>query len=81
MITREISLARIGNSRGIRIPAQLIRKHGFDSGLLIQDRGDSVILHKGHRSPSGIAGGNVWSKSEGKLAGQCGFMRDAASLC
>ncbi|MEI8309838.1 MAG: AbrB/MazE/SpoVT family DNA-binding domain-containing protein [Verrucomicrobiota bacterium] len=44
MKTHEISLARIGNSRGIRLPAQLIRKHGFDSGLLIQDRGDSVIL-------------------------------------
>lgn len=44
MKTHEISLARIGNSRGIRLPAHLIRKHGFDSGLLIQDRGDAVIL-------------------------------------
>jgi len=44
MKTHEISLARIGNSRGIRLPAQLIRKHGFDSGLLIEDRGDAVIL-------------------------------------
>jgi antitoxin component of MazEF toxin-antitoxin module len=40
----EISLTRIGNSRGIRLPAKLIRKHGFDSGLLIQDCGDAVIL-------------------------------------
>jgi antitoxin MazE len=44
MKTREISLVRIGNSRGIRLPAQLIRKHGFDSGLFVQDCGDSVIL-------------------------------------
>ena len=44
MKTLEISLARIGNSRGIRLPAQLIRKHGFESGLLIQDRGDAIIL-------------------------------------
>ncbi len=44
MKTHEISLTRIGNSRGIRIPAQLIRKHGFDSGLIIEDCGDGVIL-------------------------------------
>ena len=44
MKVHEISLTRIGNSRGIRLPAKLIRKHGFDSGLLLQDRGDFVIL-------------------------------------
>lgn len=44
MKTYEISLARIGNSRGIRLPAQLIRKYGFESGILLEDRGNVVML-------------------------------------
>ncbi len=44
MKTYEISLARIGNSRGIRIPAHLIRKYGFEAGILLEDRGNVVML-------------------------------------
>lgn len=44
MKTVEISLARIGNSRGIRLPADLIRKHGFDAGIVIEDRGHEIVL-------------------------------------
>lgn len=44
MKTVEISLARIGNSRGIRLPADLIRKHGFDTGVVIEDRGHEIVL-------------------------------------
>jgi antitoxin component of MazEF toxin-antitoxin module len=44
METLAIPLARIGNSRGIRLPAHLIRKMGFDTGLLLEDHGDSLVL-------------------------------------
>ncbi len=44
MKTAEISLARIGNSRGIRLPAGLIRRHGFENGLVIEDRGHEIAL-------------------------------------
>lgn len=50
MKTVEISLARIGNSRGIRIPADLIRKHGLEPGIVLEDRGHEIVLHaKGGR--------------------------------
>lgn len=44
MRTLELSLAQIGNSRGIRLPADLIRKHGFEHGLVLEDRGHELAL-------------------------------------
>lgn len=40
----ELSLARIGNSRGIRLPSALIRKHGLERGLVLEDRGHEIVL-------------------------------------
>lgn len=40
----ELTLARIGNSRGIRLPADLIRKHGLEPGMVLEDRGHELVL-------------------------------------
>ena len=42
--TIPLKLAQIGNSRGIRLPAGLIRKHGFEHGLVLEDRGHEIAL-------------------------------------
>lgn len=44
MKTLDLSLARIGNSRGIRLPADLIRKHHLEDGLVLEDRGHELAL-------------------------------------
>jgi antitoxin component of MazEF toxin-antitoxin module len=44
MKTLALTLAQIGNSRGIRLPADLIRKHGFQHGLVLEDRGHEIAL-------------------------------------
>jgi antitoxin MazE len=44
MKTIELTLARIGNSRGIRLPADLIRKHGLEPGMVLEDRGHELVL-------------------------------------
>ena len=44
MKTLEISLAQIGNSRGIRLSAGLIRKHGLERGVILEDRGHEIAL-------------------------------------
>jgi antitoxin component of MazEF toxin-antitoxin module len=44
MKTLELKLARIGNSRGLRLPADLIRRHRLDEGVVLEDRGDSLVL-------------------------------------
>jgi antitoxin MazE len=42
----EVPLAQIGNSRGVRLPSALIRKHGFDQGVLLEDRGHEIVLKR-----------------------------------
>jgi antitoxin component of MazEF toxin-antitoxin module len=44
MKTLELTLAQIGNSRGIRLSADLIRRHGFDQGIVLEDRGHEIAL-------------------------------------
>jgi antitoxin MazE len=73
----EISLAQIGNSRGIRLPAALIRKHGFEQGLVIEDRGHEIAL-KPKRAPRKLswvdtaremaAAGEDWTDWDSTLA-------------
>lgn len=42
----ELALAQIGNSRGVRLSATLIRKHGLDQGILLEDRGHEIVLKR-----------------------------------
>jgi antitoxin component of MazEF toxin-antitoxin module len=44
MKTLELSLAQIGNLRGIRLPSELIRKHGFERGVILEDRGHEIAI-------------------------------------
>jgi antitoxin component of MazEF toxin-antitoxin module len=44
MKTLELNLAQIGNSRGIRLSADLIRKHGLERGIVLEDRGHEIAL-------------------------------------
>jgi len=40
----EIKLTRIGNSQGIRLPANLIQKLQLQHGILLQEREDEIVL-------------------------------------
>ena len=43
--TISLKLTRIGNSRGVRIPADVIRRLGLDrSGLTAEERSDGLLL-------------------------------------
>ena len=44
MKTLQIKLTRIGNSRGVRLPADLIRKHHLDHGVLLEEREGEIVL-------------------------------------
>jgi antitoxin component of MazEF toxin-antitoxin module len=44
MKTVELNLARIGNSRGIRLPADMIRRHGLESGMLLEERENELVI-------------------------------------
>jgi antitoxin MazE len=42
--SNELRLAQIGNSRGVRLPKALIRKHGLENGLVLEDRGHELVI-------------------------------------
>lgn len=77
MRTINLQLAQIGNSRGVRLPADLIRKHGFQNGLILEDRGHEIALRpkagsiklSWEETASEMAAANEdWSEWDGTLA-------------
>ncbi len=40
----ELPLTRIGNSRGVRLPAALIKKYGFSRTIILEARAREIVL-------------------------------------
>ena len=40
----ELKIARIGNSRGVRIPADVLRRHAFSDTVLLVESVDGILL-------------------------------------
>lgn len=45
---REIKLVSVGNSRGLRLPRELLRKYSIADTLLVEERPDGILL-RGNR--------------------------------
>jgi antitoxin MazE len=43
---RDIKLIPIGNSRGVRIPSELLKKYGFNQSLLLEETEQGLLLKK-----------------------------------
>ena len=44
MQTTEVKIARIGNSRGVRIPARVLRRYAFTDTAIMAESVDGVLL-------------------------------------
>ncbi len=44
MKTRDLKLTRIGNSRGVRLPAGTLRRYGFGDVVVMEERVDGILL-------------------------------------
>ena len=44
MKTHEIMLCQIGNSRGIRLPAGVLKKYGMSRMVLLEEKPDELVL-------------------------------------
>ncbi len=44
MKTVELTITRIGNSRGIRIPADILRRYKLDTTVILEERADELAL-------------------------------------
>jgi len=45
----ELKIARIGNSKGVRVPAATLRRYGIDATVVMEERSDGIMLR-----PSGL---------------------------
>lgn len=42
--TRDIKLVAVGNSRGVRLPRELLRKYGISDVLVLEERSEGILL-------------------------------------
>ncbi len=47
MKTTELKLSRIGNSRGVRIPAETLKRYGMSASVLMDELADGILLRSG----------------------------------
>jgi antitoxin component of MazEF toxin-antitoxin module len=45
MRTAELKVARIGNSRGVRLPADTLRRYRIGGAVLMEERPEGILLH------------------------------------
>ena len=55
MKTATLKLSAIGNSRGVRLPAGVIRRYGFDGAIIAELREDGVLLKPAGGAPSKLS--------------------------
>ncbi len=44
MKTTELTVTRVGNSRGIRLPAEVLRRYRVEETLIMEQRPDELVL-------------------------------------
>ncbi len=44
MKTQELIVTQIGNSRGVRLPAAVLRRYGIGETVLMEERPDEIVL-------------------------------------
>jgi len=44
MATTKLKVARIGNSRGVRLPAASLRRYRIDEAVLMEERSEGILL-------------------------------------
>jgi len=74
----EVKIARIGNSKGVRIPAEILRRYGIGATVFMQARSDGIML-----LPAGLSASKLsWEDTarEMALAGEDWSDLDATTL-
>jgi antitoxin component of MazEF toxin-antitoxin module len=64
----ELKVARIGNSRGIRLPARTLERYRIGSMVVMEERSDGILLR-----PAGPASPKLsWEETAREMAAQGG---------
>lgn len=63
MPDRELRITRIGNSRGVRLPAETLRRYGISDSVLMEERADGIFLR-----PTGAIEKLSWEETAREMA-------------
>ena len=64
MKTQELIVTQIGNSRGVRLPAAVLRRYGIGDTVLMEQRPDEIVLR-----PKGNQGKKLsWEETYQQMA-------------
>ena len=55
MQTTELKIAKIGNSRGVRIPAEVLRRYAFGDAAIMSESVDGVLLRPKHQADAKLS--------------------------
>ena len=50
-----LKVSRIGNSRGIRLPAAMLRKYHITDSVIVEEKADEIVLRPGHPGPTKLS--------------------------
>ncbi len=65
MRTKQIKVARIGNSRGVRLPAESLKRYAVGAALIMEERAEGILLR-----PAGPAAAKLgWTDTAREMAG------------
>ncbi|HYN80607.1 MAG TPA: hypothetical protein VES88_03830 [Gemmatimonadaceae bacterium] len=64
MKPKELKVARIGNSRGVRIPADTLERYDVGTSLIMEERSDGILL----RPPGSVQPKLSWEDTARAMA-------------
>ena len=60
----ELKIARIGNSRGVRLPAATLERYGIGESVIMEERSDGILL----RAPGATVPKLSWEETAREMA-------------
>lgn len=64
MRTKELKVARIGNSRGVRLPAASLKRYAVGSALVMEERSEGILLRPAGEGTAKLS----WTETAGEMA-------------
>lgn len=55
MASRELKVVRIGNSRGVRLPAETLARYAIGERVVMEERSDGILLRAAGGSPARLS--------------------------
>ncbi len=64
MSTSVLKVSRIGNSRGIRLPAKMLRKYQIGDSVVVEEKAQEIVLRAGRQKVRKLS----WAETAREMA-------------